>query len=125
MKKLTVVLVTLIAFAALSIVFYTDDTFLRASSPRNEPHIVVIGAGVVGLCAARRLEELGYSNYRVVEASDAAGGLASSFVDEQGFLWDLGVHVLFSHFQFFDLLLDEAGAFFVGFTSGFACFTIL
>lgn len=72
-----------------------------------EPKIVIVGLGVTGLCAARRLEELGYSNYVVLEQSSKAGGLASSVTDAQGFTWDLGVHVIFSHFEFFDALDDE------------------
>lgn len=81
----------------------------RASRERYRPTIAIVGAGVTGLCAARRLEELGYGDkYVVLEAAAAGGGLASSLVDERGFVWDLGVHVLFSHYEFFDRLLDEA-----------------
>jgi protoporphyrinogen oxidase len=74
----------------------------------NEPMIAIIGAGVTGLCAMRRLEELGYANYYVLEQSEKLGGLASSILDKNGFRWDLGVHVIFSHFEFFDAILDEA-----------------
>jgi len=84
------------------------DIIELANPPNNEPKIIIIGAGVTGLCAARRLEELGYENYMIIDQSRKAGGLASTIVDKQGFRWDLGVHVLFSHFEFFDLLLDEA-----------------
>lgn len=85
---------------------YLDD----AGSGGDEPRIVIVGAGVTGLCAARRLEELGYENFVVLEESATAGGLASSVVDERNFTWDMGVHVLFSHYEFFDALLDDAVA---------------
>merc|ERR1711988_1784092 len=34
------------------------------------------------------------------------GGLASSFVDDAGFTWDLGGHVIFSHYEYYDQVLD-------------------
>ena len=36
------------------------------------------------------------------------GGLSYTHTDEQGFLWDLGGHVLFSHYAYFDKAVDEA-----------------
>ncbi len=69
----------------------------------DEPRIVVIGAGPTGIGAAWRLHELGHSNWTLLDAADAGGGLASSVVDDQGFTWDLGGHVLFSHYRYFDL----------------------
>lgn len=76
---------------------------MKSSSPR----IVILGAGPTGLGAAWRLHELGYTNWQLLEASDQAGGLAMSVVDPAGFTWDLGGHVVFSHYQYFDDLLDS------------------
>ncbi len=73
-----------------------------------EDHIVIVGAGPTGLGAAWRLHELGYNNWTLIDAADYAGGLATSVVDEQGFTWDLGGHVLFSHYKYFDQLMDQA-----------------
>jgi protoporphyrinogen oxidase len=70
--------------------------------------IAIIGAGPAGLGAAWRLCELGHDNWVIVEASDHAGGLASSVVDASGFTWDLGGHVLFSHYPYFDRVMDTA-----------------
>ena len=72
------------------------------------PRLVIIGAGPAGLGAAWRLQELGYDNWLLVEASDHAGGLASSVVDAGGFTWDLGGPVLFSHYPYFDRVMDTA-----------------
>ena len=69
--------------------------------------IVVIGGGPTGLGAAWRLHELGHDDWVLLEATQDVGGLASSVVDEQGFTWDLGGHVLFSHFDYFDTLMDN------------------
>jgi protoporphyrinogen oxidase len=43
----------------------------------------------------------------LAEASSTAAGHAGSVVDPQGFLWDFGGHVVFSHFGEFDKLLEE------------------
>ena len=37
-----------------------------------------------------------------------AGGLASSYRDDKGFLWDNGGHVVFSHYDYFNVLLKKA-----------------
>lgn len=73
-----------------------------------EPRILIIGAGPAGLGAAWRLNELGHTNWDLFEAADHAGGLASSVIDPRGFTWDLGGHVLFSHYQYFDRLMTTA-----------------
>ena len=43
----------------------------------------------------------------VLEAAPRAGGLASSVTDSEGFTWDRGGHVVFSHHGEFDRLLDD------------------
>jgi len=75
---------------------------------KSEPRILIIGAGPTGVSAAWRLNEHGHRNWRLVEATGEAGGLASSVVDDAGFTWDLGGHVLFSHWKYFDKLMREA-----------------
>ena len=72
------------------------------------PRIVIVGAGPTGLGAAWRLHELGHTNWSLYESAGHAGGLASSVVDEHGFTWDLGGHVLFSHYQYFDDVMNAA-----------------
>jgi protoporphyrinogen oxidase len=72
-----------------------------------DDRIVIIGAGPCGLACARELERLGHRNWLVLERSDGPGGLASSVLDPAGFTWDLGGHVVFSHFGEFDALLEE------------------
>ena len=42
-----------------------------------------------------------------MQASEA-GGLACTDVTPEGFLFDMGGHVIFSHYQYFDELLDKA-----------------
>jgi len=68
---------------------------------------LILGAGPTGLGAARRLEELGQKDWLLLESAGEAGGLAASFVDEQGFTWDIGGHVQFSHYEYFDRAMEE------------------
>jgi protoporphyrinogen oxidase len=70
--------------------------------------IIIIGAGPTGLGAACRLHEMGYENWAVYERYPYAGGHSSSHVDAQGFTWDEGGHVIFSHYPYFDRLVERA-----------------
>ena len=74
----------------------------------SDSRVIVVGAGPTGIGAAWRLNELGHTNWNLLESSSIAGGLATSVVDEQGFTWDLGGHVLFSHYKYFDRLMEQA-----------------
>lgn len=69
---------------------------------------IILGAGPTGLGAAYRLKELGIENFLIIDKAEKAGGLSSSFVDEKGFTWDLGGHVQFSHYSYFDDLMLKA-----------------
>jgi protoporphyrinogen oxidase len=69
------------------------------------PRIVIIGGGPTGLGAALRCEDLGHQNWVLLDPAPA-GGLSRSYVDEKGFTWDLGGHVIFSHYQYFDDAMD-------------------
>lgn len=72
-----------------------------------ETDILIIGAGPTGLGAAWRLNAAGHRDWLLCEAATVAGGLAGSVTDEHGFTWDLGGHVQFSHYEYFDDLMDE------------------
>ncbi len=72
------------------------------------PHVAIVGAGPCGLACGRELRLLGHEDWALYERSDHAGGHASSVVDPEGFTWDEGGHVVFSHYGEFDRLLDEA-----------------
>ncbi|MBB33820.1 MAG: amine oxidase [Acidimicrobiaceae bacterium] len=69
--------------------------------------ILILGGGPTGLGAAHRLEELEFTDWLLLEQANHLGGLAGSEVDDQGFVWDFGGHVLFSHYEYFDNLLDD------------------
>ena len=73
----------------------------------NPPKVVIVGAGPCGLGCARELERLGHRNWALCERWSHAGGHAASHVDPQGFTWDEGGHVVFSHYGEFDRLLQE------------------
>jgi len=63
--------------------------------------IVIIGAGPCGLGAAYRLKELGFCDFVVLEKEKYVGGLSASFSDKNGFVWDIGGHVVHSHYDYF------------------------
>src|SRR5204862_2914501 len=73
----------------------------------DQPRIVIIGAGPTGLAAGYRLRELGYRNFLMLEQREKVGGLASSETSANGFIYDIGGHVLFSHYEYFDKLFDK------------------
>ncbi len=70
---------------------------------------LIIGAGPTGIGAACRLQESS-SDWHLLEAEAYFGGLSASFVDGTGFTWDLGGHVLFSHYETFDRYMRRAMA---------------
>ncbi len=74
----------------------------------TRPKFLILGAGATGLGAAHRLHQLGQADFLILEQNDYPGGLAASFTDPSGFVWDLGGHIQFSHYEYFDRLMDEA-----------------
>ena len=76
--------------------------------------ILIVGAGPTGLGAATRLNQLAKggcsaaTDWLMVDAFDEAGGLACTDVTPEGFLFDMGGHVIFSHYDYFDELIDAA-----------------
>ncbi|CAM1503977.1 Fc.00g015680.m01.CDS01 [Cosmosporella sp. VM-42] len=70
--------------------------------------VLVIGMGPTGLGAAKRLNHINGPSWLIVDSADKAGGLASTDVTDEGFLYDVGGHVIFSHYKYFDDCIDEA-----------------
>ena len=50
----------------------------------DNPKIVIVGAGPTGLCAAYRLTELGYTNWKLLEGTSEPAGLACTIKDQAG-----------------------------------------
>jgi len=68
------------------------------------PDVLIIGAGLAGLCCARRLQEGGVS-FQIIEASDGIGGRVRT--DElDGFLLDRGFQVLLTAYPEAQRVLD-------------------
>jgi protoporphyrinogen oxidase len=70
--------------------------------------VLVVGAGPTGVGAATRLQERGV-DFLLVEGSARPGGMATTIADDAGFRWDLGGHVLHSHFADFDRAIADSG----------------
>jgi protoporphyrinogen oxidase len=73
----------------------------------TDAEFLILGGGPAGIGAAIFLQDAGRA-FHLLEAQPGFGGLSSSFVDEHGFTWDLGGHVLFSHYDSFDRYMDLA-----------------
>lgn len=69
--------------------------------------LVILGSGPTGLSAAQRFNQWKPQDWILFEKSEVPGGLAQSVTDAQGFTWDLGGHVVFSHYEEFDLFLNR------------------
>lgn len=81
---------------------------MRRASKLRHLTFAILGAGPCGLGAAYRLHELGKTDWELFEQHDYAGGLATSFVDPAGFTWDVGGHVVHSHYRYFDKVFAAA-----------------
>lgn len=73
--------------------------------PLNDSRTLILGAGPTGLGASHRMEAC-KADWALLEADSHVGGLSASF-NHEGFIWDLGGHVWFSHYQTFDRILDS------------------
>lgn len=84
---------------------HTEVTDNNMATDKNQTEILIIGAGPTGLGAAQRLTELG-ADWLLLERNAYPGGLATSFQEDE-FTWDLGGHVIFSHYRAYDQMLDR------------------
>ena len=69
---------------------------------------LILGAGPSALGTACQLTRINYHEWEIFERTTSIGGLSASFVDELNFTWDIGGHVLFSHFDYFDQAVKDA-----------------
>ncbi|KAJ5174644.1 uncharacterized protein N7482_000521 [Penicillium canariense] len=80
----------------------------RMTHPDITVDVLVIGAGPTGLGAAKRLNQIDGPSWLIIDSNEIPGGLASTDVTPEGFLYDVGGHVIFSHYKYFDDCIDEA-----------------
>ncbi|MDH5541495.1 MAG: FAD-dependent oxidoreductase [Nitrospinota bacterium] len=70
--------------------------------------VAIIGAGPAGLGAGYALARMSGVEWAIFEATDRVGGLSSSRIDDKGFTWDLGGHVIFSNNPLFNSIVNDA-----------------
>jgi len=80
----------------------------KANGQEINVDVLVIGAGPTGLGAAKRLNQINSPSWLIVDSNETPGGLASTDITPEGFLYDVGGHVIFSHYKYFDDCIDEA-----------------
>lgn len=74
--------------------------------------VLIVGAGPTGLATATRFHQLGFTDWLLVDSQERPGGLSRTDTTPEGFLFDIGGHVIFSHYDDFDRLLqDSVGSF--------------
>ena len=70
--------------------------------------ITILGAGPTGLGTAYRLAEMGHDRLGHLRARPTtSAGWRRAITDEHGFIWDHGGHVMFSHYTYFDDLVEK------------------
>ncbi|KAI4280069.1 MAG: hypothetical protein L6R38_004735 [Xanthoria sp. 2 TBL-2021] len=91
---------------------YVGSNYLAARSIadmiNSSVDVLVIGAGPTGLGAAKRLNQLNGPSWMIIDSNETPGGLASTDITPEGFLYDVGGHVIFSHYKYFDDCINEA-----------------
>lgn len=80
---------------------------MRPTHHDHPGRVVILGAGPTGLGAGYRLQELGHTDFTLYERHPYIGGLAHSFTDPAGFTWDIGGHVMFSHYTYYDRCFER------------------
>lgn len=70
--------------------------------------IVLLGSGPAGIGTLVQLKDLTPSPFLIFERNSFVGGLSTSVIDPYSFTWDIGGHVLFSHFDYFDKIVEQA-----------------
>ncbi|RAL61491.1 hypothetical protein DID88_009420 [Monilinia fructigena] len=88
--------------------FYRIENTIDFKMADINVDVLVIGAGPTGLGAAKRLNQLNSASWMIIDSNETPGGLASTDTTPEGFLYDVGGHVIFSHYKYFDDCIDEA-----------------
>lgn len=70
--------------------------------------ITILGTGPAGIGAVRCLSLDTQVDLQLFERHAHVGGLSASFKDQASFTWDIGGHVLFSHFDYFDQVVQKS-----------------
>ncbi len=82
----------------------------------SQPDVLIVGAGLAGLCCARKLEAEGF-RCGIIEASDGVGGRVRTD-DVEGFLLDRGFQVLLTAYPEVQAELDFDALRLCGFVPG-------
>ncbi|KAL8931453.1 MAG: hypothetical protein Q9216_007198 [Gyalolechia sp. 2 TL-2023] len=80
----------------------------KTVEPDTSVDVLVIGAGPTGLGAAKRFNQINGPSWMIIDCNETPGGLASTDITPEGFLYDVGGHVIFSHYKYFDDCINEA-----------------
>ncbi|KAJ3702551.1 hypothetical protein LUZ61_006256 [Rhynchospora tenuis] len=85
------------------------SSFFRSSPPPSKPlQVVIAGAGLAGLSAAKYLADAGHRPI-LLEARDVLGGKVAAWKDEDGDWYETGLHIFFGAYPNVQNLFGELG----------------
>lgn len=87
----------------------TEDNIAPENSHKGRgPRVVIAGAGLAGLAAAKYLSDAGY-RVLLIEKRDRAGGKVSAWQDSEGDWLESGLHVFFGAYRNLHSFLRKTG----------------
>ncbi|URE37534.1 hypothetical protein MUK42_15517 [Musa troglodytarum] len=85
-----------------------SSSFCDGSRPRKPLKVVIAGAGLAGLSAAKYLADAGHKPI-VLEARDVLGGKVAAWKDSDGDWYETGLHIFFGAYPNIQNLFGELG----------------
>nr|ALE33746.1 phytoene desaturase 2 [Erythranthe lewisii] len=87
---------------------YSSSLFRSSPRPNKPLEVVIAGAGLAGLSAAKYLADAGHKPI-LLEARDVLGGKVAAWKDDEGDWYETGLHIFFGAYPNVQNLFGELG----------------